>query len=122
MKKLISMVALLVIMVSCAKDKEKPSIEISQPVNDASVNKNTEISCTFTCNDNKQLHEVSYEVKNTNSGAILTSGKEDIDKKTYTKNFSFTSPNNSGKIEIKIEAEDHSGNKVEKSISINVQS
>ncbi len=121
MKKIILCLTVLSVLSACSKDKEKPSIDISQPTNDATVNKDTEVTCSFSCSDNKELHDVSYEAKAIASGSILTSGKEDIDKKTYSKTFTFISLANAGKIELKIEANDHSGNKVEKTISITVQ-
>jgi hypothetical protein len=121
MKKIMLCFAVLTVLSACSKDKEKPSIDITQPSNDIAVNKDTEVTCTFSCTDNKELHEVSYEAKTLSSGSILTAGKEDVDKKTYAKTFTFRSPTNAGKIELKIEANDHSGNKVEKSISITVQ-
>jgi hypothetical protein len=121
MKKILLSLIVFTISSACSKDKEKPSIDISQPANDVTINKDSEITCSFACSDNKELHEVNYEVKALTSGSILASGKEDVDNKTYTKTFTFRSPNAASKIELKVEADDHSGNKVEKSIFVTIQ-
>jgi hypothetical protein len=121
MKTIFYAVIATAIFTACAKDKEIPSIEINSPNDGARVALNTNVQLDFICKDNKELHDVKYEVTALSNNTILASGEKDVDKKEYTQSISFVTPSAPGSIKIKIDADDHAGNKIEKTITIIAQ-
>ncbi len=121
MKTIFHIIIAMVVFTSCAKDKEKPSVEITAPSDGAKVSVNANVQLEFSCKDNKELHDVKYEVTSLNNNTILASGEKDVDKKEYTLSIGFTAPSSAGSIKIKVEVEDHAGNSVEKTITIIAQ-
>jgi hypothetical protein len=120
MKSVIMAIGMAVLLLSCAKDKEKPTITISSPTEGSSMMANATGTFNFSCKDNKELHDVKFEVRNSSNSAILVEGDEHEHQKEFSKSISFTTPNDVVSLKFKVEASDHAGNKMEKEISIQV--
>lgn len=69
--------SLLVLTVACTKagprsnDRESPSVEVTQPVNNAVVNANQPLNITGTVSDNQYIAEIHIHITNLNTGQLL---------------------------------------------------
>ena len=90
-------------------DSEKPTINITSPQANQQFNAGQVISIIATIADNSELHEVSLEITNKATSAILIHNHYHVDLMTYNLNETYTA--GAGiTYKLKIEATDHSGN------------
>ena len=105
----------LVAFAACKKssgDSTKPVITVTSPAANAQFNAGQVITIQATISDDSELHEVSLEISNKGTGAVLVHNHYHVDLMTY--NLSDTYTAGAGiTYKIKIEAVDHSGNKSE---------
>ena len=114
MKKL-SILLLIVAVAACKKssgDSEKPVISVTSPTANQQFNAGQVIPIQATITDNSELHEVSLEITNKTTSAVLVHNHYHVDLMTYTLSDTYTA--GAGiTYKIKIEAADHSGNQSE---------
>src|SRR5688572_21036256 len=105
----------LVTFAACKKssgDSTKPMINVTSPAANAQFNAGQVITIQATITDDSELHEVSLEISNKGTGAILVHNHYHVDLMTYSLNDTYTA--GAGiTYKIKIEAADHSGNRSE---------
>ncbi len=111
---LLAMVALAA-FAACKKssgDSTKPVINVTSPAANAQFNAGQVITIQATISDDSELHEVSLEISNKGTGAVLVHNHYHVDLMTYNLNDTYTA--GAGiTYKMKIEAADHSGNKSE---------
>ena len=100
------------VFAACKKssgDSEKPAITVTSPQANQQFNAGQVISIIATITDNSELHEVSLEITNKATSAILIHNHYHVDVVTYNLNETYTA--GAGiTYKMKIEATDHSGN------------
>ena len=115
MKRGIIVLLAIAVFAACKKssgDSEKPTINVTSPQANQQFNAGQVISIKATITDNSELHEVSLEITNKATGAILIHNHYHVDLMTYNLNETYTA--GAGIIyKMKVEATDHSGNESE---------
>ena len=113
--KYLSILLLVVVIVACKKssgDSTKPVINVTSPNANQVFNAGQVIPISATISDNSELHEVSLEIVNKGTSAVLIHNHYHVDVMTYNLNDTYTA--GAGiTYKMKIEAMDHSGNKAE---------
>ena len=97
---------------SSAGDSEKPTINVTSPQANQQFNPGQVIQIMATITDNSELHDVSLEITNKATSAILVHNHYHVDLMTYNLNETYTA--GAGiTYKMKIGATDHSGNTAE---------
>ncbi|HEX6180033.1 MAG TPA: DUF4625 domain-containing protein [Chitinophagaceae bacterium] len=97
---------------SASGDSEKPIINVTSPQANQQFNPGQVIQIMATVTDNSELHDVSLEITNKATSAILVHNHYHVDLMTYNLNETYTA--GAGiTYKMKIGATDHSGNTAE---------
>ncbi|HYC28173.1 MAG TPA: DUF4625 domain-containing protein, partial [Chitinophagaceae bacterium] len=105
---------------ACKKDKgdnQEPMIDVTSPLGNQQINGGQTVSVNATITDNDELHEVHLTVINTTTQAEVVHFHNHVDVQTYNLNETFVAAAGVT-YEIKVEADDHSGNHAEVEFTI----
>ena len=102
-----------------APDTEPPVIQLNSPSNHQTVGVNQNFAVTALVSDNKRVEEIHLEIINTTSNAFIAHEHFTADGPSYNLARSFALA--AGTFQIKVEADDDSGNNAEAEVTVTVR-
>lgn len=102
-------------------DTEAPVLAIKKPTEGQLVSGTLHIELTVS---DKSLHELKVEVTRESDGMVVVSDKAHVHNKkehTYNKEFSLSMLSGESRLSMKVQVEDHSNNKTERTIKFNAK-
>ncbi|MFN4081541.1 MAG: hypothetical protein ACK4NS_11630 [Saprospiraceae bacterium] len=102
-------------------DTEAPVLVIKKPTEGQLVSGMLHIELTVS---DKSLHELRVEVIRESDGMVIVSDKAHVHNKkehTYNKEFSLSMLSEESRLSMKVQVEDHSNNKTERTIKFNAK-